>query len=352
MRKILIILLLAACLPGSQSHITVIKNPKANIIEKPAIPLKHVRTIPLRLASNVFNIDPISATTDENGNVYLYDKFICQIRKLDGNDNLLSTIDINSAYKSWQVKNTRRPAFEQFSKENGLYVYDPVMTTLLRYDNQGNLIERFEHVPFMDQIVVSPDGGVLIPEFIENDLVFKCLAKKTVRFRINDYKHEFLFFKQEGAKSFSKEELFQVCNYYVYFENERLLIFNQYSSRIIVIAGNGNKLLNKSLLPKEALDSYRRELSSRKKEIKDKVIPFFYNPFFDLTEQCLYVQTRIKTNDQKWRNLLYVFSNDGILKKRMTFAGFDNQYVNFMIKNDQEFLVLVSKKILCFEEKK
>jgi len=208
MRKILIILLLAACLPGSQSHITVIKNPKANIIEKPAIPLKHVRTIPLRLASNVFNIDPISATTDENGNVYLYDKFICQIRKLDGNDNLLSTIDINSAYKSWQVKNTRRPAFEQFSKENGLYVYDPVMTTLLRYDNQGNLIERFEHVPFMDQIVVSPDGGVLIPEFIENDLVFKCLANKTVRFRINDYKHEFLFFKQEGAKSFGSVPFF------------------------------------------------------------------------------------------------------------------------------------------------
>ncbi len=350
MRKILIILLLVACLPGAQSHITVIKNPKANIIEKPAIPLVHVRTIPLSLANNVFNLDPISAAVDNDSNVYLYDKFLCQVRKLDREYKFLDTIDINSAYKSWKVKKTRRPAFLKYGLDNRLYIYDPVMQSLLNIDPQGSLIKRPGHVPFVDQVVISPVGKVLVPIVKEKGIAFKNLGENAYYYWIKDFQNEFLFFKQDGANQFSGEELFQVCCHYDYCVDDRLIVFNQYSSRMIVINRRGDQLFNKSLLPNEALDSYHRELASRETEIKDKVIPFFYNPFFDLTEQCLYVQTRIKMGTQQWRSLLYVFSNDGILKKRMTFAGFDNQYVNFMTKNNRDFLVLVNKKIHVFKE--
>jgi len=350
MRKVLILLLLAAFLPGSEHNITVIKNPKANIIEKPAIPLKHVRTIPLRLANNVFNIDPISATADGDGNIYLYDKFICQVRKLDKNDNLLSTIDINSAYKSWQIKKTRRPAFIQYSRNHGLYVYDPMMTTLLRYNKQGKLIERFEKVPFINRIVVSPDGGVLLPEFIENDLVFKCLGKKNVLFRINDYKHEFLFFKQEGAYKFPPRGLFLAGSYFLYLDRDRILIFSIYSSRLILLNKSENVTSNKLLCPKEALDSFYHELLLRKKETFTKVIPFYFNPFFNLNEKLLYVQSRIKTGKSTWGNYIYVFDICGTMNHRLVFDDFKNKYINFLVKNDQEYWVLVNKKIYIFKE--
>lgn len=323
---------------------TIIKNPKANFIEKEIKRLVLFKIILNNPEKKLILVDPFSFAFDTNRNIYVYDKVLKELFQFNENFNLKKKVTLSSLLK----RKIKGIVLLKIGLDNLLYIFDPWGKNILALNEKLVVKKTFHNVPFLGSLAVSKMGKIYLLKKVNETLAANEVSQKVSNvFLVKKYDWEYLYLKQFGFFNITDEDMVNISLFYDLIVENKMLIFSKFDSRLIVVGTDG-KLNIKHLIPERALNSYEKKLEILKKNKALYLIPLFYNVCLENQSKMLYFQHGIDYFSKE--NLLYQFDLNGELIHTFIFEGCDGKHINFKGKSGENFIVVENKKIKIFRE--
>jgi len=344
--------------------IIVIKNPKPTHYEKKYKPLELHAIINPEIDDEHFLALPFDLVVDKKGSIFLYDIKFRKIFKFNNKYKFIKQFgrgglgpgDFNHYYNTKSM---------YISWDNYLYIADG--SKLMKFDTKGRFIDEWQNPPdgFIYKSVPVKESFFFILK-PKNFSVIKKQNRKTSQLLNIQDNSKFLLYEPElrpevrtgGDRDKILKCFFDYSNICCDFTSKNsFFIYLKHSSELKIYKGFRLKKTI-SILPKNALESFKSYVNKIKDTLKKKNLPFyleislFDSCFIDKDNQkYVYLQRPIKKEDRQIISL-YKFDFEGKLIDIL----FVNQLINkiniFVYKRNNLFYALGMGNIFIFKEGK
>ncbi len=326
--------------------ITIIENPKPNIIEQEYIQLKEVRTISGDLGNDNFLFLPISMDIDNSDNIYVYDQFESKIFKLTNDFELVDKF-LGEGQGPGEI--TKKGGFSSASIHVGrnekLYVSNLTGIKIMELDLKGNFIKEKKFKVNNPYLLISKNGNYYLHS-AERGII-------DVFDKDFDYIDTLLNIKENYVYLFQKPEtqkfrILLVTNFYRQFSadltlDSLLLLYLRNSSKLFIF--KDNEIISEyNIYPKVALESTKKNSKEYKTNIN-----IFERIFADKDDENFFYLSNLSQYQTEKRFNLYKFNLKGELIK-VLFIDNKKPYPNIQFKKNGTFYAIEDEKIVLYKE--